>query len=190
MVEDAAIGFRLEELGQVERGAGRELETAGLRAEVARVADGGHLDGGLGAVEEGVEHLGVEVGGLAGGQAVVVPHGVGRAGVVGGQVLGAFPRADDAEAGGAGPIDHFCDQGGLVAVGEAVDGAGLGGAVGEVGAGEDVGFDVDHDDVFLVLDCGEGVGDAGGGGAGAFEDHVDARCGDQGERVGRYCRLA
>ena len=73
------------------------------------------------------------VGGLGGGEPVVVPDRVRRRGVVGRVVLGALAGGDDLEAAGPGPVDQLADQRRLVAVGEGVDDAGLPGGRGQHG---------------------------------------------------------
>ena len=59
-VEHASLARRPQPCRELSGAAGREAETARLRREAGRIRDRGHLDGRLGAVEEGAEHLRVE----------------------------------------------------------------------------------------------------------------------------------
>ena len=153
----------LEHVWQVPYTTGRELQAVGGRAEVTAVGHGGHLQGTLGAVEEGVEHLGVEVaaGQLLLGEAVVVPHGVGCGVVVLGQVLGPLAGANNLETGGAGPVNHLSDERRLVTVSHGVDNASLLGTAGQQRASQYVGLHVDHDNVLLVLAAQQSVANTG-----------------------------
>ena len=85
-------------------------------------------------------------------------------------ILGALAGSDHAEAAGAGPVDKFADQGGLIAIGHGVDGAGLGGLAGQQRTCEDIGLHVDHDDVLAFADRATSMRDSGGGVAGGFDD--------------------
>ena len=169
---------------QVVDAAGREGQAVAGRRQPAGIGHRGHLQGRLGAVQEGVEHLRVEVaaGDLLGAEAVMPPDRVGRGGVVGRQVLGALAGADHLQADRARPVDQLGDQRRLVARGHGVDHTGLGGAAGQQRAGEHVGLDVDHHDVLAVLAGPKGVADAGGRAAGGVDHDVHERAGDQ--RVG------
>jgi hypothetical protein len=87
------------------RTARREHQAVRWRREVAPVRNGCHFERTLGAIEEGVEHLGVEVSSfeLLFREAIVVPDGVRRRVVVLGEVLGSFPGTNDiATRGSAG----------------------------------------------------------------------------------------
>jgi hypothetical protein len=118
-VQLPAKGCGAQHMGQVIDAAGREFQPVFRHLQVAGIGDGAHLDGRLGAVEEGVEHLRVHPRRLRliGRQAVVRPDVVGGDMVIGGQVFGALARRRDGEAGGARPVHHFRHQRRLVAVG-------------------------------------------------------------------------
>ncbi len=93
----------------------------------------------------------------------MAPDVVGRDLVIVRQVLGALAGRDDAETDGARPIDDLGGERGLVAIGHGIDDAGLGRFLGQQRAREDVGLDVDHDDVLAGGDGRTRVADAGTG---------------------------
>ena len=175
---------RAQDARQVVDAAGREGEAVARRGEPAGIGHRGHLQRRLGAVEEGVEHLRVEVAArdLALAEAVMAPDRVGRGGVVGRQVLGALAGADHLEPDGARPVDQLGDQGRLVAGGHGVDHPGLGGLARQQRPGQHVGLDVDHHDVLARREGLERVADAGRRAAGGVDDDVHERARDH--RVG------
>lgn len=118
------------------------------------------------------------------GESVVVPHRRGRGVVVLGEMLGALAGADDLKACCPRPVDHLGDQGRLVTVRHGVDNAGLLGLPRQKRPAENIGLDVDHDDVLLVLAAQQGVTDTRRRIAGDLEDDLDIRRGDEGGRVG------
>ena len=183
--QDAAGRSRAQQGRQVVDAASREGEARGRRRQLAGIGDRRHLQRRLGAVEEGVEHLPVEVaaGDLFLGEAVMAPHRVGGRGVVDRQVLGALAGADHAKPRRAGPVDDLGDERGLVAIGEGIDDPGLRRPAGDERAGQRVGLDVDHHDVALVPAAGERVADAGARMARRLDDHLDPVGGDQPFRV-------
>ena len=97
-------------------------------------------------------------------------------------VARALAGADHFEAGGARPVDMLADQGRLVAPGQRIDDARRLGLARQQGAGDGIGFHIDHDDVLAVLDGGERVMNASAGHAGRFDNDLNARIGDH--RVG------
>ncbi len=85
----------------------------------------------------------------------------------------------------------FANQRRLIAPGERVNDAGRLGTARQQRPRHRVGLDIDHDDMLAVLDCFERVMDAGARHAGRFDDHFDARVGNQGLGVGGdECRAA
>jgi len=78
-----------------------------------------------------------------------------------------------AESGGARPVDQVADDRRLVAVGEAVDYARLGGLAREQRAAERVGLDGHHHHVLAVAERGERVLDRRERVARRFDDDVD-----------------
>ena len=95
MMQDAAVLARPQHARQVVHAAGREVQAGRRGLQARRVGHGGHLDGALGAIQEAVEHLRIEVAGghhLC-GEAVVRPDRVGRGSMEFRQVLGALPAA-------------------------------------------------------------------------------------------------
>ena len=128
VMELAALGDRPHHERQILDRAGREGEAVRRRREAGGVGDGGALDGGLGAVEEGIEHLGIEAAalGLLLVEAPVLPHRLGRRLREVRQPLVAAAGRRHREARGARPVDQLADQRRLVAVGQAIDHAGLG----------------------------------------------------------------
>ena len=174
-------------------GAAREeRQAAALRLEAGGVGHRGHLDAGLGAVDEAVEHLRVHAGGVGRGgrDPEVLPHRRRGRLVELRQVARALAGADHGEAAGARPVDQLADQRRLIAVGEAVDQARLPRPLGEHRSDQDVRLDVDHHQVTTVVDRGERVARAGARIAGRLDHHVQTRRGDQGAAVVGEMRCA
>jgi hypothetical protein len=90
------------------------------------------------------------------------------------EIFGALARCHHGKTGGARPVDHLGDEGGLVAVGHRIDDARGPRLGGQQGPGEHVGLDVDHDDRFAGLDRSERMGDPGGGCARRLDHDLDA----------------
>src|SRR5471030_268841 len=105
MRKNSALRGGAQQLRQVVDTAGRKRQAVGGWAQIACVRYRRHFQRRLRAVEEGVEHLRVEVPGsnLLFREAVMAPDGVGGRLVVDRQVLGALAGADDFKADGAGP---------------------------------------------------------------------------------------
>ena len=185
VMELAALGDRPHHEGQVLDRTGRKGEAVRRRREAGGVRHGGALDGGLGAVEEGIEHLGVEPAalGLLLVEAPVFPHRLGRRLREVRQPLVAAAGGRHLEPRGPRPVDQFADQRRLVAVGEAVDHAGLCRAAGEQRAAEGVRLDRDHHDALAVPEGFQCVLDGGNRIAGRFDDDVDLGMADQGAPV-------
>jgi hypothetical protein len=100
----------------------------------------------------------------------------------------AAAGSGDLEARGARPVDQVADQRRLIAIGQAVDHARLGGALGEQRAAEGVGLDRHHDHALAVAEGLERVLDGGDRIAGRFDDDVDLGMADEGAPiVGRHC---
>ena len=169
-------------IGRVTKGMSSTL-AGGYKQAVARhaqpggIADRGAFDRRLAAVEEAVEHLRVQAAarGLLGRQAVVAPDRVGRALREVRQPLVAAPGRDHREAAGARPVDQVADQRRLVAEGQRIDHAGLGGALRQQRAAEGIGLDGDVDHVLAVREGLQAMLDRGDRIAGAFDDDVDRR---------------
>ncbi|MNQ76383.1 hypothetical protein D3C85_912200 [compost metagenome] len=185
MVQNAAVFARPQHAGQVVHAARRKMQARWRGQEPRGVRHRRHFDGAFGAIQKAVEHLRVEVARRHhfGGEAVVGPDGVGRGRVEFRQILGALAGRHDLEAAGARPVDHFADQGGLVAVGQRIHDACFARAARQQRPGQGIGFHVDHDDVLAVFAAGQHVGDAGGGLPGGVDDDVDLGAGDDGKRV-------
>ena len=181
LLQRAAGAFRLAHLGKLEARRRRKAQALALRHEAGGVAHRRHLDAGLGAVDEAVEHLRVDRLAVGDVQILVedVPDVVGIGLVIVRLVARALAGRDHLEAAGARPVDVLADQRRLVAPGEAVDHARGLGLAREQRAGERIGLDVDHDDVLAVLDRFDRVDDAGLGDAGRLDDHLDAGMRDQ-----------
>ena len=164
-----------QHVGQFVRAAGREGQAIRWRRQASGIGDRRHLDAGLRAVKERIEHLRIHPpdARLLRGQAVIGPDGVGGGGVVFRQIFRALAGGDDAEPAGARPVHQLADQRRLVAVGHAVHDAGRLRLARQQGASEDVGLHVDHDDVLALGDCASGMRDAGRGVAGGFDRDVD-----------------
>ena len=158
--------------------ARRGLVHAGdVGRQAGHVGDGAHLDGRLGAVLEGVVHLGIEVG-LGG---LFVREAVARQGLLGpalaelGQVARPLPRRDHLEACADRPVVQLVDVAGLVAVDEAVDDARLVGHPLQQVAHQHVGLYRDVDDVPVVHDRLVDVARARIGVARRLHHYVDLR---------------
>ena len=93
--------------------------------------------------------------------------------VIGRQIFCALAGGDDAETGGAGPVDHFGGQRRLIAVSERIDHARLPRLLGEQRPGQHVGLDIDHHDMLAGRYRRAGVADADRGIAGRLHHHID-----------------
>ena len=173
-VMQSAQVARPQHVRQFMRAARRKSQPIGRRRKAGRIGDRCHLDSRLCAIEEGIEHLRVHPANLRllGRQPIIAPHRVGGGGVIFRHVFRTLAGGDDLEAARPSPIDLLADQGRLVAVGHAVDGARGFGFACQQRAGQHVGFDVDHDDVFSFRDRLAGVRYAGGGVARGLHDDL------------------
>ena len=180
-MELAALGDRTHHERQVLHRARREGEPVRRRRQAGRVGDGRAFDRGLGAVEERVEHLGVQAAalGLLFVEAPVFPDRLRRRLREVRQPLVAAARRRDGKARGARPVDQFADQRRLVAVGEAVDHTRFGGTAREQRAAEGIGFHRHHHHTLAVPEGFQRMLDGGDRIAGRFDDHVDLGMGDQ-----------
>ena len=153
-LQRAAVALRLADLGQLEARRRRKMQAVRLRHQAGGVAHRRHLDARLGAVDEGIEHLRIDRVAVGDVQVLVedVPHIVGIGLVIVRLVARALAGRDHLEAGGARPIDMLADQRRLIAPGQRIDDARRLGAARQQGAGNRVGFDIDHDDVLAVVD--------------------------------------
>ena len=153
LLQRAARALRLAESASSNRVAGGNQAVA-LRHQAGRVAHRGHLDAGLGAVDERVEHLRIDRVAVVDLQILVedVPDIAGRRLVIVRLVARAFAGRDHLEAAGARPIDMLADQRRLIAPGEAVDHARFLRLAREQRARERIRLDVDHDDMLAVGD--------------------------------------
>ena len=99
------------------------------------------------------------------------------------QILGALACSDHLEPRRARPIHHFTNQCRLVAVSERVNDARLTRTLREQRAGQSVGLDVHHHDVFAVLATSEHVVDARSGAAGGVDDDFNGIAGNSLGRI-------
>ena len=111
------------------------------------------------------------------------PDRIRRRGVEFRHVQGALAGGDDLKPDGAGPVDLLADQRRLVAVGHGIDDLHLGRLAGQQRAGQDVGFDIDHDHVAAAPEGGERMLDADLGDARGLDDDFQAAVFDQGQGV-------
>ena len=102
--------------------------------------------------------------------------------VIGRQILCALAGGDDAETRRARPVHHFGGQRRLIAIGQRIDHAGLARFLGEQGAGQHVGLDIDHHDMLARRNRRAGMPDADGGIAGRFHHDVHRAAGDRAQR--------
>ena len=107
------------------------------------------------------------------------PDGVRGGTVIRRQVFGSLSCCDHLEARGAGPVNEFANQRGLIPVGHGIDQAGLAGFRREQRAGENIGFHIDHDEVASLAYGLTGMADAGDGISRGFDDDIDLCLGDQ-----------
>ena len=149
-----AVRRRAKHPGQVVQARRRESEAVVGAVETGAVRDRRHLDRRLGAVGEGVVHLGIEVArcDLLVGPAEEAPHGI-RGGIAVTR-LEVHPLAGRGhlEAGGPRPVDQLADQCRLVAVGHRIDQALRPRLLGEDRPDHDVRLDVDHHQVLPGID--------------------------------------
>ena len=181
MMQLAAIGLRLQHLRQIVHTARWKLQAARRRRESGGIGHGGHLDGALGTVQEGVKHLRVEISALHGflGEPVMAPHAIGCRCMVRRQVLGALAGGDDFKSRRARPVDHFANQCRLVTVGQRIDDARFGRAPRQQRPGQRIGLDIDHDDMLAVLATRQYMGNARRRIAGGIDDDFEVPVADQ-----------
>ncbi len=65
----------------------------------------------------------------------------------------------------------------MIAIGEAVDNAGLPRLLGQQRPGQHIGFDIDHDDMLAGVNRSAGMGDPGGGMPGRLDHHLNIMAG-------------
>ena len=119
------------------------------------IADRRHLDAGLGAIDEGIEHFRVDRLAIVDLEIFVenIPHRIGRGLVIGRVIARALPRRDDIEAVGARPIHLLADHGGLITPGERVNHPGRLGLTRQQRPGHRIGFHIHHHDMLAILDA-------------------------------------
>ena len=103
--------------------------------------------------------------------------------VIGRQIFGALAGGDDAKAGRARPVDHFGRQGRLIAIGQRIDHARFARFLGEQGACQHVGLDIDHHDMLAGRNRRAGMPDADGGIAGRFHHDVHRAARDRADAI-------
>ena len=159
---------------QVVDAAGRKQQAVRGHIEPGGIGDRRHFDRGFGAVEKRVEHLRVHAGRLrfARRQPVMAPDAFRRHVVIGRQIFGALAGGDDAKSCRARPVDHFGGQRRLIAIGQRIDHARFARFLGEQGARQHVGLDIDHHDMLAGRNRRAGMPDADGGIAGRFHHDV------------------
>ena len=192
MVQMSTFGDRPHDEGQVVDGAGRIGEAVWRRGEAGGVGHRRALDRGLGAVEEGVEHLGVQSAalGLLLVEAPVFPDGFRRRLSEMRQPLVAAASRRDVEARSARPVDQFADQRRLVAIGQAVDHARRGGALGQHRAAQSIRLDGDHDHMLAVAESFQRMLGGSDRIAGRLDDDLDVGLADQGLPIVGEMRVA
>ncbi len=172
LAEDAAVGLQAEHLVQLGDGGARAVHVGHVRNEAGGVGEGGHLDHGLGSVNELHQHVGIEA--AAGGfGSVRLRHGFAIE-----RVVLALAGGHDLQADRARERVKLHQRGGLVARRHGVDDARLLGLAAQHGADGHVRFHVHHDDVLAVGEAVERDARAGGGSAGGVDhgfDGIDLR---------------
>ena len=103
----------------------------------------------------------------------MLPHRVRRRLAIVRQPFMAAAGGDDRKAGCARPIDEFASQAGLVAIGEAVDHAGVARLACEQRTAKGVGLDGDVDEMLAVTERRQRVLHRRGRISGAFDDDID-----------------
>ena len=120
---------------------------------------------------------------FAGRQTVVAPDAFRRHVMIGGQIFGALAGGDDAKAGRARPVDHLGRQRRLIAIGQRIDHAGFARFLGEQGARQHVGLDIDHHDMLAGRNRRAGMPDADGGIAGRLHHDVHRTASDRAHAI-------
>src|SRR4029453_763889 len=126
-LQRATLTLGLANFGEVEARGRREAKPVRLRPPTRGVWERRHLDPRLGAVDEGVEHLRVDVAAIGDLQILIedAPDGL-RGGLMVARVIArALAGSDHLKAAGARPVDVFADQRRLVAPGQRIDDARL-----------------------------------------------------------------
>ena len=175
VVQDAALRPGTHHVRDLVDRACGVFEAVGRGREARGIADSRALDRGLGAIEEGIEHLGVQPAdlGLLGSEAVIAPDRLRRGLAVMRQPLVAAPGGHHREAGSSRPVHEVADDRRLVAVGQAVDDARSGGALGQQRPAERIRLHGHHDDVLAVLERIQGMFNGRDRVAGGLHDDLD-----------------
>lgn len=159
----------------------RESQTVIRAIQSSSVGNRRHFDGRLGAVGEGIVHFRIEValGHFLVRPAEITPDRVRRRITVTRLEIHALAGGDDLETGGAGPVDQFADQRRLVTVSHRIDQALGTGLFGKDRPDHDIGFDIDHDDVLVVVDGAQRMARAGQRMAGGLDHAFDLAAGEK-----------
>ena len=174
-MQHAAFGARAHERRNLIHRSWRIGEPFGGGCKAGGVAHGGRLDRGLRAVEERIEHFRIQAADLRllGRKPVVAPHRLGRGLREVRQPFVPASGGHDRKARGACPVDQIADQRRLVAIGEAVDDAGLPRLAREQRSAERIRLDGHHHHVLAVLERRERVLDGGDWIPGRLDHDVD-----------------
>jgi len=186
MLELPTHAGRPEHVCEVIDAAGRKAEPVARYLEAAGIGDRRHLDAGLGAVDEAVEHFGVHAAGVFGfivGDAEMLPDRLRGRAMHRRQIARPLAGADHGKARRPGPVHHLTNQGRLVAIGEAVDKACFRRTLGKKRPDQNIRLDIDHDQMTAMLDGGKGMARAGSGITGSLDQHIQAVGSDQSHAV-------
>ena len=104
--------------------------------------------------------------------------------LIGRQIFRSLPGRDHLEAAGPRPVDQLAGQRRLIAVSERIDHALGPRFLGQQRTSEDIGLDIDHDDMLARRDRRAGMSDARRRAAGRLYDDLNFRIGT-GLRAGR-----
>ena len=160
---------------------GREGQTVIRAIQPRAIGDGRHFNGSLGAVGEGIVHFWIEValGHFLVRPAEITPDRVRRRITVTRLEIHALAGGNDLETGGARPIDQLADQRRLVAISHGVNQALGPGLFGKDRPDHDIGFDINHDDMFVVLDGAQCMARASQRMAGGLDHAFDLTAGEK-----------
>src|SRR5262249_2235904 len=171
-LQRAARRLRLTNVRELEARCRGKAQALALRYEPGGIAHRSHLDARLRAVDEAVEHFRIDRAAVRNREIFVenVPHGIGRGAMIVRLIARALAGGDHGESASPRPVDMVADKRRLIAPGEAVDHARSLRFAREQGAGERIGFDVDHDDVLAMGNCAERMMYAGARKGGRLAD--------------------